>query len=111
MASMKHVARLIVLTSAFSMVPFVVQAASLKCGQGLVSDGDTQLKVLARCGEPASKQTRTVVIRQQTAPGQEIFVQKQVDEWIYAGSTHRFSQHVVFEDGRLVDVRSGDYGP
>jgi hypothetical protein len=87
-----------------------VHAASLQCGQSLVSDGDSMTKVLSRCGEPSNKRTRTVVVRQKTGPGQEIFVEKHYEDWTYPGSSNRFEQTVTFEDGFLVDVRSGDYG-
>jgi hypothetical protein len=90
--------------------PGTAWAASLKCGTALISDGDTKSQVSAKCGEPADKQTRKVLIRQRVARGLEVYVEKEIEEWTYRFGPHRFDQHVVFEDGHLVDVRSGDYG-
>jgi hypothetical protein len=85
-------------------------AASLKCGVSLVSEGDTKVDVRAKCGAPASEETRTIVVAQWVAPGQQIWVQKKVDEWLYTGGPHRLNQFVLFENGRVIDITSGHYG-
>jgi hypothetical protein len=99
------------------ILPTRGDAASLRCGSDLVSDGASKADVLLKCGEPMLKETRTEYegVKQkhhgtQTDVTTERVVQKTIDEWTYNFGSHRFIQVVVFENGKLVDVRSGTYG-
>lgn len=91
-------------------------ADSMRCGNQLVSDGDTLLAVEARCGPPAMRQHRTEV-RSRRLPGggscpagspncgpaiehQEIAI----DEWTYDFGPQQFMQLLHFEQGWLVSV-------
>ena len=92
-------------------------AASLRCGSDLISDGASKADVLLKCGEPMLKESRTeyegVKAKYkgtQTDVTTERVVQKNIDEWTYNFGPHRLMQVVVFENGKLVDVRSGTYG-
>ncbi len=92
-------------------------AASLRCGSDLISDGASKVDVLLKCGEPMFKETRTEYegVKQkykgtQTDVTTEQVIQKTIDEWTYNYGPQRLMQVVVFENGKLVDVRSGTYG-
>ena len=98
-------------------IPSLAVADSLRCGQKLVSHGDSKVEVVARCGEPASKETRVEYETQKHASAgggdivvQERTVQKTIEEWTYNFGPNNFIQYVTFEDGRMVKVRSGKYG-
>jgi Protein of unknown function (DUF2845) len=98
-------------------MPSAARADSLRCGQALVTEGDSKSEVLAKCGEPASKETRVVyeTVKFKSSGGgdavvQEQTVQKTIDEWTYDFGRNNFIQFVIFENGKLVSVRSGGYG-
>lgn len=96
--------------------PRVGDAATLRCGPELASDGASRAEVLLKCGEPLVKETRTEAVGEkvkwqgQDAATTERTVYKTLEEWTYNFGPHRLMQVVVFENGRLVDVRSGGYG-
>ncbi len=98
-------------------LPSLAAADSLRCGQKLVSHGDSKVEVEAKCGEPASKETRVEYETRKygSARGgdmvvQERTVQRTIEEWTYNFGPSNFIQYVTFEDGRMVKVRSGKYG-
>lgn len=96
-------------------LPSVVEAASLRCGTALVSDGATRADVAAKCGEPASKETRSESeeVKTKDAAGDSStkrVIHKTFEEWTYNFGPNRLMQVVVFENGKLIDVKSAGYG-
>ncbi|QDE86709.1 DUF2845 domain-containing protein [Myxococcus xanthus] len=100
-------------------VPVAAEAASLRCGQALVADGALKTEVLAKCGEPAAKNFRTVtdsagsVTPDRNTGGvttERRSVTREYEEWTYNFGPRRFMQVVTFENGRLIDVQSAGYG-
>lgn len=101
-----------------------VSTGGLRCGTRLVSLGDTQYEVQAICGPPDSRQQRTEVrtvqhqVRVPCADGRrgwcaarvENAIEVAVEEWLYDFGPRRFVQHLIFEQGRLVHVESGERG-
>lgn len=85
-------------------------ASGLRCGTRLVSDGNHPSEVLLKCGEPLDKQARTELVKVRLSDTEERVYVKTIEEWTYNFGPHRLLQTVVFEDGRVVDVRSGSYG-
>lgn len=90
-------------------------AHALRCGNRLVSQGDTKAALIAKCGEPTQ-----VDFRREYAPvriwepdrgdyrlDQTIIY---IEEWIYNFGPHRFMQSVLFKDGRVDRIESLDYG-
>ena len=94
--------------------PTLSHAASLRCGSNLVSDGARKADVLAKCGEPLSKDTRTesteVKTRDSDGTSVKTTTQKNIEEWTYNFGPNRFMQVVKFENGVLTDVTSTSYG-
>ncbi|MFY0569125.1 DUF2845 domain-containing protein [Archangium lansingense] len=110
-------ALLMTLTLSCCLLPSPGDAATLRCGTALASDGASKSDVLTKCGEPMSKDTRTETVSektkqkgQETDTTQERIVSKTIEEWTYNFGPRHFMQVVVFENGRLVDVRSAGYG-
>ena len=92
--------------------------AGMRCGRWLVSDGDHQSRVRARCGDP-DYVTQQVVYRTQRIlkplPGGGYYmVEEQVpvtlDVWVYDFGPNRFIQYAQFQNGFLAGVESGPYG-
>jgi hypothetical protein len=96
----------------------------MRCGTRLVSIGDAQYDVRAMCGPPDATQQRTEFrtvrqpVRVPCADGRrgwctalvENSIEVAVEEWIYDFGPRRFLQHLIFEQGRLVHVETGDRG-
>jgi hypothetical protein len=91
-------------------------ADSMRCGNQLVSDGDSLLAVESRCGPPAMRQHRTEV-RSRRQPGGascpagshncgQVIEHEEIaiDEWTYDFGPQQFMQLLHFEQGRLVSV-------
>lgn len=101
------------------------QADSLRCGQRLVSRGDSLYQVRSTCGEPndARRHSEFRTIRR-FVPGvcrnthqkrpcghfEEYTVEVVIDQWTYDFGRRRFVQYLTFEQGQLVQVVSGSYG-
>jgi hypothetical protein len=93
--------------------PEVGQAASLRCGTALVADGASKSDVVAKCGEPLAKESRSESEEVKTRDGDTAtkrVVQKTFEEWTYNFGPNRLVQVVVFENGKLIDVKSAGYG-
>ncbi|QRK07900.1 DUF2845 domain-containing protein [Archangium violaceum] len=110
-------ALLATLTFSFLLLPTTSDAATLRCGNNLVSDGASRSDVLLKCGEPMARESRTESVGEKTkqktdesTTTTEHVVQKTIEEWTYNFGPQRLMQVAVFENGRLVDVRSGGYG-
>jgi hypothetical protein len=99
-------------------------ATSLRCGTRLITEGDFKAKVLAQCGQPDHVEVREEervyrYYRTHTEnyryyenylePGyiKELVV---IEEWTYNHGRYRFMDHVRFENGRVRNIESGDYG-
>ena len=98
-------------------------ANSLRCDNRLVQEGDSQYEVKSLCGQPHDVQQRTEARRVQRAVQRpcahgsgscvvvvDHYVEVVVDEWVYDFGPQRFLQHLTFEGGLLVAIRSGSYG-
>jgi hypothetical protein len=105
-------------------------ADSMRCGNRLVSSGDSLYEVAQTCGAPDAREHRvehhTVRSRVPAAcpvgsgaptpprGGCHVIVEKTVpvviDEWTYDFGKNRFIQRVRFEQGQLVRVASAGYG-
>ncbi|WP_375766248.1 DUF2845 domain-containing protein [Archangium gephyra] len=110
-------ALLAALTLSLFLLPSSSDAATLRCGNALAADGASKADVLMKCGEPMSKETRSESVSDKTKQKgqeadttQERTVYKTIEEWTYNFGPRQFMQVAVFENGRLVDVRSAGYG-
>ena len=99
----------IALAPAFGQAPF-------RCGDGLVSLGETREQVLEQCGEPTSTRRYNefegegapiqlsdgeVVQNRLTAP---------MEEWVYNFGSTQFTKILIFRNGVLANIKSGEYG-
>lgn len=75
--------------------------------------GDEAYEVLARCGEPATRDVRLLERAVERRDGDES-VQRSVtvpiDVWVYHFGPQTFTRIVELEDGRVVKVETGDHG-
>ncbi|AKF84301.1 Protein of unknown function [Myxococcus fulvus] len=99
------------------LLPLHADAATLRCGNNLISDGATTTDAVIKCGEPLSKQRRTesTSTKERVREGKDESstsktVTVEVEEWTYNFGPNRLMQVVTFTDGKLTDVRSTVYG-
>lgn len=101
------------------------EAEGFRCDKRLVSEGDSSMEVRAHCGDPDEARQRLesrVISRLVRTPCMKangpgvctVMVQDMisvvVDEWTYDFGPHRFIQYLTFEQGKLINVESGEYG-
>ena len=108
------------------------RASSIRCGVRLITEGDHKAKVLAQCGKPDYVELREEerVYRFSRHPSyygyydsyeyeqgyygdggpyriKELVI---IEEWTYNHGPSRFMDHLILENGVVVDITSGDYG-
>lgn len=109
-----------------SVVTEVAATDGMRCGQRLVSKGDTLYSVRAVCGEPDAADRRVVTrserrrVRGPCFKGEdgklrcerseEVLVDVVIDEWTYDFGAQRFIRYLTFENGALSRVVTGGYG-
>lgn len=94
----------------------VAPAESFRCGTKLVTAGETRSAVVAKCGEPAEIERRSVLrqpvvwLRGRPYTVGSDLVEIPVELWIYNLGPSKFMRRVKFEDGIVVDVETLGYG-
>lgn len=93
------------------------EAHAFRCGNSLVTEGNTRSIVLARCGEPAEIESHRAIMRRplEWIDGKvytvgEALVEISVDVWIYNLGPRKLMRRLRFEDGRLVSIETLGYG-
>jgi hypothetical protein len=97
-----------------SLIVFVLGLAdvawALTCSGGIVSLGESTAEVNIKCGDPTIWEQRTEESNVRDGDGRWFHQTRTIDEWIYDFGPHRFVQTLIFQDGNLVKISSGDYG-
>jgi hypothetical protein len=88
----------------------------MRCGNRLISSGDTIDKVLTLCGEPRSREHRTIMRRPSYDYGGRIiyfgdgFVEVPVEIWTFNFGPNRLMRRIRFIDGEVDNIDTLDYG-
>ena len=77
----------------------------MRCDQRLVSVGDSEATVLARCGTPTTAETERHNRRDHGAVRRCV-----IDRWTYDRGPSDFVRTLRFEDGLLAGVDVGSWG-
>lgn len=87
-----------------------VLAASFNCRGGIISTGDGSIDVLAKCGEPDSRESHQEELSERLGDNtrQKTFIT--VEEWTYNFGPTQFMRTVILKNGVVTDVRTGNYG-
>jgi hypothetical protein len=80
-------------------------AYGLRCGNELVTEGDSRATVLAKCGEPVDRFVYVV----EKKVGDSI-VNIVVEEWTYNLGPYEFLYFLTFANGKLQEIQTGEYG-
>lgn len=92
-----------------------------RCGDRVVDVGDHMTEVQNKCGEPdfATQRNERRVVRRtlkvhrgavEEWVTEEVEVDVPLDEWTYDFGSNAFLRFVTFENGQMVNVRTGGYG-
>ena len=96
---------------AVSSVPAsAVASDTLRCGNRLVSVGNNKAEVLIKCGSPAWQDVWTdeTITNVNTADALRVSVDR--ERWVYNFGRKSFLRFLLFENGRLINIATGDYG-
>lgn len=99
-------------------------AFALYCGTNLVVEGQSKFDVLQRCGDPAYADSRVeyrwgppaapMAPRPLDSPepysSGPVMRQVVIDEWVYNFGSTQLMPQLLFENGRLISIRSLGYG-
>ena len=88
----------------------VVHAATLDCAGGIISVGDSRVELLSKCGEPDAKESHEEELSLRPDHKTKHKLSITVDEWTYDFGPERFMRIVTLKNGKIADVRSGNYG-
>jgi len=105
-------------------------ADGMRCGNSLVSTGDTKAEVLIKCGEPLTRDVIAIEENTEYAElalkypmlykhgllknkdgvvvGRESTVSQSIEQWTYHLGQGKFLRILYFEGGKLVAVEDGD---
>jgi hypothetical protein len=94
----------------------VAAADSFRCGNKLITDGDSADKVLALCGPP-SEVSRSAILRRPVVwrfgrpyyPSDEL-VTVAVESWTYNLGTSKLMRRLKLEDGLVVEIETLGHG-
>ncbi len=75
----------------------IAHADGMRCGDRLVSEGETGGEVLLKCGAPYSAD-------RQAGP------RGTIDTWVYNFGPKTFLRILTFRNSRLVTIETGNYG-
>jgi len=91
-------------------------ADSMRCSNKLIGQGDVRAEVLAKCGEPADVDRRSIArLPYYWLNGQRIyygreFVDVPVEIWTYNFGPYRLMQRVRLVDGIVEEIETLGYG-
>jgi Protein of unknown function (DUF2845) len=90
-------------------------ALALDCHGRLVVIGASPWEVTERCGEPANVEYVTKYLPQQAYDHilqryVQTLVPVQQSIWTYNFGSSRFLYYLTFQEGKLIDIKTGEYG-
>lgn len=84
-------------------------AATMRCAQGVVAQGDTRAEVRRDCGAPSltEKVSGPAVVK---LLGSTRFAKRKVELWRYNFGPRSLMHDVYFVDGKVQIIQTGSYG-
>jgi hypothetical protein len=92
-------------------------AFAFRCGNKLVSEGDSRSEVVAKCGEPTEVVTQSSVFRRPMiwSNGRpyyigDDFIEIPVEIWLYNLGPNKLMRRLRFEGGIVTDIETLGHG-
>ncbi len=79
----------------------------MRCKAGLVEAGDTPVTVLAKCGEPVTRDTAGIVNEPPGPAARAVRSESLVEQWVYSQGEGSLLKIVVLRDGRIESIENG----
>ena len=77
----------------------------MRCGTLIVDVGMVASQVVAKCGEPQSREVETVPVKRRTASGGVSTTgSTRIERWIYDRGYGQFPALLTFEEGKLKSI-------
>ncbi len=91
-------------------IPCLLFAESFECKQGTVYINDSRVDMLLKCGEPDWKESHREKIVSRPSRSTKHKKSITVEEWTYNFGPNRFIRIITLRNGKITDIRTGDYG-
>lgn len=85
-------------------------AHAFRCGGALVDRGDTKAEVLIKCGNPDWKTLWSEDIISDPGGASALRISSENERWLYNLGPKRFMRILLFKNGRLADMATGERG-
>lgn len=92
------------------LLPVSSPVHAFRCGGSLVDEGDSKAEVLIKCGAPDWKTHWSEGYMDGADTYSSYHVTSEKERWLYNLGPQRFMRILLFEDGRLTAVTSGERG-
>jgi hypothetical protein len=102
---------ILVILLSFGLFPSPASADSISCDGGIVSDGNSVVDLLMKCGQPAWKDSHQEEFTDRLTPGLKQRTYVTVEQWTYNFGPQQLLRTVTIKNGVVTDVKTGQYGP
>ncbi|MFZ3105571.1 MAG: DUF2845 domain-containing protein [Smithella sp.] len=106
----------IIFTTILFLLFSTIDGLALRCGAGLVTEGDSKSQVLATCGKPASKEKSCENSQQYTTTNKYGKIKKvkkcgqKLETWFYNCGDNDFIYKLIFDDGKIINITTESRG-
>ncbi len=107
---MKNSVKVIIFFAFMTAPCSAIYAATLSCGGGIISAGDSRVDVLTKCGEPDAKESHDEELTERLDDGTRRKLLMTVEEWTYNFGPTQFMRIVTLKNGKVAFIRTGNYG-
>ncbi|PKN38459.1 MAG: hypothetical protein CVU62_06370 [Deltaproteobacteria bacterium HGW-Deltaproteobacteria-2] len=108
---------IIISLASFFFLSFATDdALALRCGTGLVTEGDSKSQVLTTCGKPTSKEKSCENSQQYTTTNNNGKIKKvkkcgqKLETWFYNCGDNDFIYKLIFDDGKIINITTESRG-
>ncbi len=108
----------IIMLSVIIAGPSSASGASFRCGGRIIDVGQPRDFVLNKCGQPTNIEEKTERLatnfRHRYPEDHEgynyIINENQIEIWTYNLGATQFIRYLTFKNGKLIKIKTGDYG-
>lgn len=106
----------IIFTTILFLLFSTIDGLALRCGTGLVTEGDSKSQVLATCGKPTSKEKSCENSQQYTTTNKYGKIKKvkkcgqKLETWFYNCGDNDFIYKLIFDDGKIINITTESRG-
>ena len=106
-----------ILVAILASISWDANAQAMRCGNKLITQGDSIAKVATLCGDPSQvdhtsivRSTASTFVNGRWVQSGGAQVEIPVEVWLYNFGPDKLMQQIRFEDGRVVKIETLDFG-